>query len=194
MAEEKKAQKKRKKPAFLRQNYHKKAKFKLNWRRPRGSGSKVRIGAKGYVTQVKIGWGAPKATRGLDKFGLRNVVVDNKKQLAKLNPAKDSVVIASSTGIRTKLEIIAEALKLKLKIVNIKDPAKFTEEAKIKKQAEKAVRAEKMKRRASKHEEDKKAADKKKKEEEKKDVPAEDSKESKEAEKKELDKTLITAK
>jgi len=54
---------KQRKPEFIRQDAHKKAKLKRKWVRPRGIDSKIRLGLKGYGKKPSTGWSSPKGTK-----------------------------------------------------------------------------------------------------------------------------------
>jgi large subunit ribosomal protein L32e len=187
---------KRKKPEFVYQDAHKKVRIPWKWRRPRGSGSKMRIGMKGYRRPLEVGWGSPKSVEGLDRNGLMPAVVHNTAELAKLDPKKDIVVIASSVGTKKKITIIEQAAKKGLKISNFKDAEKFAKDAKdgVEKRKNEKRRIkearEKKKETALKDAEKKKAKEAKeaKKEGE---APATDE-EKKIEDKKEKDKMLIS--
>jgi large subunit ribosomal protein L32e len=175
---------KRKKPDFVRQDAHKKVKLKPNWRRPKGSDSKMRKGLKGYRRSVRIGWGSPRAVKHLHPTGLFELRISSVSDLSSVDPKRDGIIINSSVGIKKKLTIIEEALKKDITILNIKEPAKYKEQAeqklKEKAEAKKKAKAEKEKKQ------------KKKEEKKKEDKPAEKltDEEKKDREKKEKDKLL----
>jgi len=108
---------KRKKPRFLRQEWWKRKRLKLCWRKPKGLDSKLRKGLKGYGYRVKIGWRSPKETRGLYK-GLEEVRVFNPADLEGLDPKKHIVRIASTVGKKKRQEIVKAAGEKGLKIAN----------------------------------------------------------------------------
>lgn len=189
----------KKKPNFRRQDAHKKIRLASNWRKPNGSDSKMRVGFRGYLRIVKVGYGSTATTRGLNRNNMRDVIINNVSELGTLDPKKDSVIIASTVGSKKKLTIAEEAQKLKLMISNVKDVSKFIENCKSKKKADTESNLESKKKRVSKQEADKKASEKKKKEDEKKSAEEKKDTPEKAAEKasdrkKALDKTLITKK
>jgi large subunit ribosomal protein L32e len=175
-----------KKPDFVRQDSHKKGKLKPKWRRPKGSDSKMRRGLKGYRRSVRIGWGSPKDVKFLHPSGLVSKGISSVSELNSLDPKRHGIIIRSAVGLRNRLMIIEEALKKDIKILNIKEPAKYLESAR-KKLAEKAEA-----RKKALAEKEKKAKKKEEKKEAKKDKPAEDltEQEAKDKEKKEKDKLL----
>ncbi|RME55503.1 50S ribosomal protein L32e [Candidatus Woesearchaeota archaeon] len=156
---------KKKKPSFLRQEAHVRAKLKNNWRQPKGLHSKMRRKLKSYRKMPSTGYSSPKGVRGLHPTGLREVKVLNVSELDSLDKTKDGVLIGR-VGKRKRVEILKKAIELKLPILNIKDVqsyiTKVEEELKKKKSLAKS-REEKKKK--SKEEALKKAEEKKKKEE-----------------------------
>ena len=192
---------KAKKPTFMRQDAHKKVKLKNNWRRPKGSDSKMRVSRHGYRRSVRIGWGSPSEVKGLASSGLRPVMVENVSQLSSLDPKKDCVVLVSSVGTKKRIMVIEAALKKGLKFMNIKDPAKCVDDLKKAFQDKKQKSDSKRKERTEKKEKVKKEAEKAKKKEEEKASVKKDASDEKDAplteeekkleEKKEKDKVLI---
>jgi len=193
---EKRKSLKSKKPEFIYQDAHKKVRIPWKWRRPRGSGSKMRIGHRGYKRPLEVGWGSQKEVKGLDKNGLMPVLVHNAAELAKLDPKKDAVVIGSGVGAKKKITIIEQAAKKGLKISNFKDAEKFAKDAKESVEKRKKEKQQVKEDREKKKETAKKDAEKKKSKEEKeakKDEEAPATEEEKKLEeKKEKDKMLIS--
>jgi large subunit ribosomal protein L32e len=195
---------KKKKPDFIRQDAHQKAKLRGKiWRRPTGSDSKIRRNLRGYRSGVTKGYKSPALARGLSRDGKRFVIVANVKGLLGLNPTTECIIISAGVGIKKKVEIVKAANAAKLNIFNLKDSAGFVDkiEKQIadKKDVKSAHQKEKEKKEKEKQEAAKKKEDEKKKEsadEKKKDSSestlddiAEDDK-KKEEEKKEMDKVL----
>jgi len=177
---------KKKKPVFIRQDAHKKARLSKKWRRPKGLQSKMRIGFKGYRRSVEPGWGSPSSVKHVHSSGLIPVQVFSLVDLSDIDAKTSGVIIASAVGQKKRVAIIKEAEKLGLKIINIKDTSAFVksvEEKLDKKKKDKEAKAKKK---------EAKAKEKKKKSEEKDGlsdkVAAEDKKVE---EKKEKDKVLI---
>ncbi len=166
--------KKSKKPVFLKQDAHKKAKLKNNWRQPKGRQSKMRLKKKGYRKQPSVGYSSPRLVRGLNPQGLREVHVFNLEDLSKVQPG-DGIVIGSTVGVRKKLEILKKVKELKdLNVINVKDVDAFIKSvedkllAKKKESKERAEKKKKLKEEAIKRAEEKKKEEEKKTEEEKK--------------------------
>lgn len=187
---------KKKKPEFIYQDAHKKVRIQWKWRRPRGSGSKMRIGMKGYRRPLEVGWGSPKLVEGLDRNGMVMVVVHNAAELAKLDPKKNIVIIASSVGTKKKITIIEQAAKKGLKINNFKDAEKFAKDAKESVEKRKKDKQQVKEEREKNKETAKKDAEKKKSKEAKEVKKEEEApmteEEKKLEEKKEKDKMLIS--
>lgn len=111
---------KKKKPSFKRQDANKYKQFRDSWRRPRGIHSKLKTGFKGHNAVPSIGWGSPRAVKGLTRKGLELVVINNVNELQKLS-GKNLAVISRRVGIRKRLEIVKAAKEKKINISGIKD-------------------------------------------------------------------------
>ena len=66
---------KAKKPRFIRHDAHKKKRVSLNWRRPRGRQSKMRLHKKGYARGRSTGFGSPNQIRNLSRQGLTQNII-----------------------------------------------------------------------------------------------------------------------
>jgi len=114
----------KKKPKFERYGWWKKKKLSKSWRRPRGHDNKMRehIAAKGAM--VKAGYRRKKEERGILPSGVREVLVFNTNDLAKIEAATESVVvaarIASVVGRRKREQIEEEAATLGISVLNPK--------------------------------------------------------------------------
>jgi large subunit ribosomal protein L32e len=111
---------KSKKPEFLRTLWWKFPKFKNDpkWKRPKGIDNPIRLRLKGRPPMVDVGYRSPTAVRGLHPTGLEPVIVYNAKDLEKLDPAKHIIYIASSVGLRKRIEIIKEAKSKGFRVAN----------------------------------------------------------------------------
>jgi len=186
---------KKKKPNFYRQDAHKKPKLGFKWRKPKGSDSKMRRNLKGYRKSPDTGYGSAKVFRGLHPSGLTMLVVNQISQLQGIDPKVTGILLSATLGQRKRVDIVKEAEKNKITILNVKDPAAYLKavEEDMKNRKEKKEAIAKSKEKAE--EKKKKAAEKKKKEE--KEAKAKDSieeavadEEKKIEKKKEQDKVL----
>jgi large subunit ribosomal protein L32e len=121
------ARAKSKKPKFVRAESWKYDRFSLSWRRPRGLDNKIRRKIKGWPPGVSVGYKGPKIARGLHPSGYREVLVYNTQNLSTVDPNTQAVRIAHTVGKRKRALIIAEAKKLKIKILNVKVSAETKE-------------------------------------------------------------------
>ena len=112
---------KRKKPAFNRQGWDrylrlgKTVKKRRHWRRVVGGDSKIRLRERGRAARPTIGWGSEKEIRG--KVNGMNVVrVENMTQLNEIK--KGNAIVIGSIGKKKRMQLIEEANKKGLKIIN----------------------------------------------------------------------------
>lgn len=112
---------KRKKPAFNRQHWYrylrlgKKVKKHRHWRRVVGGDSKMRKKERGKPARPTIGWGAEKTNKGKVN-GFVPVRVENMSQMNSVD--KTQAIVIASVGKKKRMELIAEANKKGLKILN----------------------------------------------------------------------------
>ena len=171
-------------PKFRRQEAHRRKRLtKSGWRVPRGAQSKLRKHHKGKGVRVHVGYRIPKVIRGLIK-GKEPVHVAAISDLKGLDKTKQIVIINSSVGMKKRLEIVKQAIKLGLEIQNI-NAQKY--EAVVKKKLE-ARKAGSKARKAKKDKRKKKAEKKKAKKDKTEEKPKEEKAEVKEEPKKEVPK------
>jgi large subunit ribosomal protein L32e len=170
----------KRKPDFVRQDFHKK-RLKKKWRRPRGLHSKVRLRLKGKPRIISTGFSAPKEVRGLHRSGLKPVLVNSLKDIKRIKKETEGAIIGSSIGLKKKCEIIKKLRELQIEILNIKDAEEYL------KKADEKLSSRKERRKKLKEGKEKKK-EKPKKEEKLTEKLTEEEK--KEAEKKEKDKIL----
>ncbi len=130
------------KPDFIRQDAHKKKRLSKKWRKPKGVDSKMRHNRKGYRRNVSVGWGSPKEVKGLHKSGLEMVNLNTPSELDDVDPKTQGIIISRTLGMRKKIQVIEQALKKDIRILNFKDPKNLVEETK-KKMAEKEDKEDK---------------------------------------------------
>jgi large subunit ribosomal protein L32e len=110
---------KKKKPDFVRPESWRYLKLKESWRRPRGLDHKVRRKIKGWPPGVSVGYKGPKGARGLHPSGYREVLVHNAQEISNIDPKTEAARIAHRVGKKKRVEIIAEAKKRKVFILNV---------------------------------------------------------------------------
>jgi large subunit ribosomal protein L32e len=112
---------KKKKPKFLRQDWHSLKRLKrVKWRKTKGSQSKMRRGEKGKAAMPHVGYRTDKKTRSLHPSGFREVIVHNLSELQGIDTKKEAARIASKVGKKKRKEILEKAKELKIKILNPK--------------------------------------------------------------------------
>jgi large subunit ribosomal protein L32e len=108
----------RRKPKFLRQGTTYKKSIEKVWRRPRGTHTKLKVREKNKGFMPNKGYGAPKNLRYLHPCGLKEVLIQNLKDLEKINREKEAIMIAHAIGERKRKVIVDKANELKIKILN----------------------------------------------------------------------------
>jgi large subunit ribosomal protein L32e len=122
-----------KRPEFVRQESWRYDRLAPNWRRPKGKDNKMRKQVSGVPRLAKVGYKGPRKSRGLHPSGYNDILVFNIKDLTKIDPTVDAVRIAHTVGNKKRIEIVTEATKLKMKILN---PGKIEAIKKLPKKAE----------------------------------------------------------
>ena len=105
-------------PEFVRQESWRYKRVKPSWRKPKGIDSKMRLRVQGWPKIVKVGYRGPAAVRGLHPSGYRDVLVYNVSDLERLNPETDAARIAHTVGAKKRMEILAKAKELGIKVLN----------------------------------------------------------------------------
>lgn len=105
-------------PDFIRQESWRYARLAENWRKPKGIDNHQRKQKKGWPALVRVGYGGPKASRGLHPSGYTDNLVYNVKDLEKLNPKTDGIRFGHSVGKKKRLEVISKAKEMNFKIFN----------------------------------------------------------------------------
>lgn len=88
------------------------------WRVPSGIHSKVRRHYNYRAPLVSIGYGGPKAVRGLHPSGFQEVLVHNEADLAKIDKATQAARIGGTVGGRKQKLIVAAADKAGIHVLN----------------------------------------------------------------------------
>lgn len=114
------AAKKKKRPHFKRPNCGRPdmKRVKDVWRRPRGIDNKQREQKKAAGPIPSIGWRNPREIRGIHPSGFVERLVHNVAELNGLESEKHAVMIASSVGAKKRQQVVDEAKKKGLKILN----------------------------------------------------------------------------
>lgn len=86
------------------------------WRRGRGKSNKIRLNRAGHPSVPKVGFKTRKSEAGKVK-GMIPKLVHNLQELNALG--KNEAAIIARIGARKKLELIKEADKAKIKILNL---------------------------------------------------------------------------
>ena len=122
MAEEKKkTTTTRKKPKFLRTDWHKKirlgrgVKKNQKWHGAKGRQNKFRLNRKGRGQRPKVGWGAEVEVRGFVN-GMEAVRVENVAEIEAVK--KGQGIIIAKVGKKKRIDMIAKAVELKITILN----------------------------------------------------------------------------
>jgi len=131
---------KRKKPRFLRKDWHKcirlggssGTKKKRVWRRSRGRHNKLRQKWKGRQKMPSIGYGSPNAIRGMIQ-GMNPVMINNLNDLMKVGKGQIGVV-SGKMGTRKKVELAKKASTMNIKFSNF-NVQKYLEMEKSEKKA-----------------------------------------------------------
>lgn len=172
---------KAKKPVFKRQCYIRKE-VGTKWRAYKGIHSKARLGLRGHQNRVEPGYGSPCEVRGLHKTGLKIVLVNSLLDLAKINPKEAGIVISSNVGMKKAIQILNEAKKKSLHVLNVKADD-YLKRIESRLALKKKAKEEKSKKKEQKKKEKPKA-------EKKEEKPELSEEEKKEAEKAEKEKVL----
>jgi large subunit ribosomal protein L32e len=105
-------------PKFIRQESWRYDRLAENWRKPKGKDNKMRKQKVGWPAIVKVGYRGPRIARGLHPSGYTDNVVHNVAELAGLDPKNDAARLGHTVGKRKRIEIIAKATELGIKVLN----------------------------------------------------------------------------
>jgi len=106
-------------PDFIRPESWRYKRLDTTWRKPKGVDHHQRKQkSRGRPGIVKVGYGGPKASRGLHPSGYTDNLVYNVNDLEKLNPKTDGVRMGHGVGTKKRKEIIVQAIEKKFKVFN----------------------------------------------------------------------------
>lgn len=105
-------------PKFRREESWRYLRVKTAWRSPKGKTSRVRRSKKGWPAVVKIGYSRPKATRGKHPSGLWEILVWRPSDLEQVDEKTQVARIAHTVGENKRIQIIEEAKKRNIRILN----------------------------------------------------------------------------
>ena len=106
------------KPAFNRQDHHKKKRVPSSWRRPRGNLSKQRRGILGKGAKVEAGFRSPTGVRDRHPSGFEEVRVHRPDDLEDVDGDRQAVRIASAVGARKRERIEERAEADGIRVLN----------------------------------------------------------------------------
>jgi large subunit ribosomal protein L32e len=106
------------KPDFKRQESWRYKRVGKSWRKPRGLDSKMRKRVKGWPKSVGVGYRGPKVARGLHPSGYVEVLVRNVDEVVGVDPEKQAVRIGHTVGARKRVEVLARAEELGVRVLN----------------------------------------------------------------------------
>jgi len=107
-------------PRFIRSGAtHIKRVSRTGYRSPKGLHNKVGDNKRGRRAQIDTGYGYPKAVRGKSRNGLDIVTVRSESELAQCDPAKHSIIVAASVGMKKKLPLLKACVEKKFTVQNI---------------------------------------------------------------------------
>ena len=105
-------------PKFIRRGRNSLKRVKLSWRKPMGIDNKLRRREKSKGRFVSIGYGTKKEERGVHPCGLREVYVQNIKDLETIDAKTQAARLDSTLGKRKKTDLLKKADELKIKVLN----------------------------------------------------------------------------
>ncbi|MCX8153689.1 MAG: 50S ribosomal protein L32e [Candidatus Bathyarchaeota archaeon] len=152
---------KQKKPEFVKSESWRYVRVKAKWRRPRGIDNKMRQKVKGWPPSVNTGYRGPKEVRGLHPSGYKEVLVHTPEEIANIDPKTEAVRIAHTVGKKKRVQILSEAKKRNLIVLNFKSAMETVKEE-IKQEEPSAQPAEQEIKKKVDSKEEKKPASKKK--------------------------------
>jgi outer membrane biosynthesis protein TonB len=105
---------------------------------------------KGWPPTVSVGYKGPRIARGLHPSGYKEVLVHNAKEVSSIDPKTEAARIAHTVGKKKRVQIIAEAKKKKVFILNFKPAKELVEKEEEKPEEAEEKPTEKKKKPAEK--------------------------------------------
>jgi large subunit ribosomal protein L32e len=112
------AERLKKQPRFLRNEWFRYKRLEKVWRRPRGQTNKLRENYGYRPAKVRIGYGKPASVRGLHPSGFKEVPVFRVQDLEGVDPKVSAVRIGSTVGTKKRREIVESADKMGIRVLN----------------------------------------------------------------------------
>lgn len=113
------AQKKKKRPSFVRVESWRRVKVRSPWRKARGIDNQTRRKSKKGVKSPEPGYRSPKKVRGLHPSGLEDIIIMTQKDLEGLNPEIHGIRISASLGTRKRLALIELVREKGFRVLNM---------------------------------------------------------------------------
>ena len=108
----------KRRPKFIRAEWHRLKRLRTSWRRAKGIDSKMREKRKGKRKSPGTGYRNPKLVRGLHPSGKEVVRALNLDELQNVDPETQIVQLGSKVGSRKRTEMINLAEDLEIHIIN----------------------------------------------------------------------------
>ncbi len=118
------AERKKKQPQFLREEWHRYKRLGKKWRKPTGLHSKMRRNKRYRTPMARAGYGTTKKVRGLHPSGFREIMIFNPSDLEKIDPKIEAARVGGSVGKRKLLQIYKVADEKNIRILNRKDTSR----------------------------------------------------------------------
>lgn len=108
---------KSKKPSFNRQDSYRYLKLGTAWRGRKGRHNKFRMHRRGH-TNPTPSYSSPVKVRGFHACGKKEVMICNVSDLETINKTDEVARIASTVGLKKRIDIVNDANKLNVRILN----------------------------------------------------------------------------
>lgn len=139
-------QMRKRKPDFIRQDWHKKKRLRKRWVNPRGLHSKIRLKKAGHPRKVQNGYGSPNQVRGMHRSGVSIKIIFNESDLNSIDKSKEGIIIAGNVSLKNKIFLLKKANEKGIKVLNLNvDKYLKNKEEALKKRFEKTKKHDKKK-------------------------------------------------